>query len=524
MNTLTKQQDICYQKICQSTKPFLLHGVTASGKTEIYLKLIADVIEKEGQVLFLVPEKTLIMTFSARLKNIYGDNIAYVNNDTSSEQLFNYHQKIKNKTIKIVIATRSGIFLPFEQLDLIIVDEEHDQAYKNKTMPFYTIRDLVMVYYKSNQTKVVFGSATPSFESYARAKKDIYEYYYLDSRFGGVELPKIEIQEIYSHETIFSIQTLMIIKEELEKNKKVIILYNSRGHSRQVICNNCQMVYICPNCQVSMTYYKSNNKIYCNFCGYNRQFEKECMNCKSTDISFFGVGIEQVAENLEKFFPNKITLLDGKLARKKKYLHKVMNKLYSEESFILLGTQIITKGLDITDIDLVVVPNVDNAIYFSDLKAIERLYQLLVQVSGRAGRLSSKGRVIIQTTKPKYMLFNNIKNNEYESFYNNEMLRRKINRSIPYYNICQIIARHKKEQVAYNFLNNLILKIDVKDDYIISKVTKPYIAKTRNKYNYLLQIKYRKSNLAKELKKYQQSAIQQEVELIIDLKIEDNIL
>ncbi len=521
---LSHQQRAAYKEITLSDKPFLLHGVTGSGKTEIYIKLLKDVVMDGNQGLLLVPEKTLTIAFSARLKNIFGNKIAYITSDTSDDQLYNYYQKIKSGVIKLVIGTRSSIFMPFNNLALVVIDEEHDMAYKSNISPFYHTSDIALYFYNNYNTRVLMGSATPSIDTYARCQKNIFDYHKLTHRFNQTNLPVIDIQKVDNHDLILTTDTLMHIKTKLNNNEKVVVLYNQKGHSKQVECNNCHHVLLCPNCNVGLRYYKSKNTLSCGFCGYKKPLPNSCPKCSDTHFKFLGVAIEKVYEYLDKYFNKKVVLLDGELAKKKRYLDDVMKRLYSDESFILLGTQIVSKGLDISDVNLVVIPNVDNALFFDDLKARERLYQLLVQVSGRAGRVSGNGHVILQTMYPNYKLFENVVDNNYEEFYRHEMKLRQHYKTMPYYNICMVKVKHTNELVAYNFLKNLLIEIsNKKDEYICSQVIKPYVNMQFNKYIFTAQIKYLRSDIYSDLKPLYNKSIKEGVLLIIDTKIEDKL-
>ncbi len=521
---LSHEQLRVYQDILKSDQPYLLHGITSSGKTEIYIKLIHKTLADGHQALFLVPEKTLTATFSARLKNIFGPKIAYVNQDTSEEQMYNYYQKLQSGAIKLVVGTRQSIFLPYKNLGLIIIDEEHSSAYKNMSQPFYNVHDIALFYYNNYDVQVVMGSATPRVESYAKARRDIYGYGYLGYRYLNLKQPEIEIQKVDGHDLIFTPDTMMQIKKELDRDKKVVVLFNKKGHSKQVECGDCNYVFMCPNCNVGLTYYKRDNALRCSCCGFSKQMPKACPKCQSNNFKYLGVAIEQVYEHLDKYFSGLVYQLDGDMAKSKRYLSEVMTKLYSDDKMILLGTQLVATGLDIADVDLVVVPNVDNALFFNDLKARERLYQLLVQVSGRAGRTSGKGRVIIQTMYPNYELFENVVNNDYHKFYESEMQLRKYFKITPYYNICQIIAKHENKKVCDNYLNNLKSRLSgKKEEYICAPVATPYVATQYNKHLSLLQVRYLKSDLLSDLKELCIDAHTQGIELVIDLNVEDSI-
>lgn len=514
---LTYEQQKVFDSIYKTDKINLIHGVTGSGKTEIYLKAIKRHLDKNEQVLFLVPEITLVADFANRLKNIYGENIAYINSSITDEQMFNYYMKIKSNCIKVVIGTRSAIFMPFQNLGLVIVDEEHDVSYTSNNRVPYKIEDII----ESINTRIILGSATPDIKNYTKALRGDYNLVELKTRYNKIDLPRIEVQNIKSHETIFSANTLFEIKRELDLNKKVVILYNKRGYASSIECSDCLNTYKCPNCNIGLAYYDSTRSVNCSYCNY-KSTNIKCDICNCIEVNNIGIGIEKVHEYLSIMFDEDILLLDSVRAKKKRYLKKVVDKLASDEPLILLGTQIVSKGLNINNVDLVVIPNVDNAIFFNDFKAQERLFQLLVQTSGRAGRISGDGRVIIQTKYPTYKLFASVQDNNYLEFYHNEMNARKLNRVMPYYNMSQILVMHENKYVATSYLNR-VREYLIEKNLIVSDVIIPYAEINYKKYKRVITIKYKREDLRALLKPVYADSISEGIEIKIDLNIDHEL-
>lgn len=450
-------------------KNILLHGVTSSGKTHLYLEKIEETVGFGKNVLFLLPEIALTKQITQRLEKKYGKELGFYHQKMSDFEKVEVWRKIKRNEIKILIGTRSSLFLPFQNLGLIIVDEEHDNAYKPKEVkPYFNAKDAAQVLAKFYDAKVILGSATPSVESYYAAKNDRLKYVFLRERFGEVALPKYEIinfkeaQETKKSVGHFSEFLIDKISENLQHKKQSIILHNRRGYANVVECETCGNVTYCSNCDVVMTYHKATNEMKCHYCGHRAQKPKFCPKCHSENLNTRGIGVEQIEEETQKIFKEaNVERMDVDSMRKKFAYEKLYEKIENGEAEIIVGTQMISKGLDFDNIELVAIPKADSLLYVQDFRAEERAYQLITQVSGRAGRISGNGKIYIQTYNPYHPLFELIKEENSAKIYEHFLKEREQFLYPPFVKLILIEIKHRKEDKvnrASQFLSSILQK------------------------------------------------------------------
>ena len=463
---LTEKQQRAYDDIragFDSKRPVLLHGVTSSGKTEIYIKLIQEALNKGKQVLYLLPEIALTEQIINRLKKYFGDRVGVYHSRYSDmerveiwEQVLAF-EKTKSEKYQVIIGSRSSILLPFSDLGLIIVDEEHDSSFKQiDPAPRYNARDLSMIMARNYGADVVLGSATPSFESYYNAKQGRYHLVELTERYGGVEMPEIIIDDMRVErrrklmQANFGSVLVDAMKNTLDNKNQVILFQNRRGFSLRLECGVCNWVPQCINCDVSMTYHKAQNIMKCHYCGYTMSVPSECPSCHSTDLKMHGFGTERVEEDLNVIIPEaRCARLDLDTTRSKNSYQHILDQFKNRDTDVLVGTQMVTKGLDFDCVKTVGILDADSMLSFPDFRAHERSFQLMEQVSGRAGRKGEKGKVIIQTYQPTHPVILNVVNHDYIRFFEEQMPIRRQFCYPPYYRLIMIKLRHSD----YNKLN-----------------------------------------------------------------------
>ena len=498
---LTEIQTHAVKEINQAfseNKNVLLHGVTSSGKTHVYLEKIEETLTIGKNVLFLLPEISLTKQITQRLEKKYGKQLGFYHQKLTDFERVEVWRKLRNNEIKILIATRIGLFLPFRNLGLIVVDEEHDSNYKPlEVSPYFNAKDAALVLGKLYDAHVILGSATPSVESYWLAKNDRLRYISLNERFGDVALPKIEIinfkeaQDTKTANGNFSLKLLDEIKANLAAGKQVMVLHNRRGYANVVECESCGYVAYCSNCDVVMTYHKYSNELKCHYCGHKAAKPKTCPKCFSENLNTRGVGVEQVHEELSKLFPEaEVDRMDVDAMRRKFAYEKLYEKIEEGETNILVGTQMISKGLDFDNIELVAVPRADQMLYVQDFRAEERAYQLITQVSGRAGRASGQGKVIIQTFNPYHSVFQLIKEADPEEIYKYFLDERKKFNYPPFTKTVLIELKHRKEDKtdrAAQFLGSVLRKY-LPEECVFGPEKSP-IAKINLLYQYQILLK-----------------------------------
>lgn len=453
---LSKAQQVAFNEIKEgfsNSNVTLLHGVTASGKTEIYIKLIEEFVKEDKQVLFLLPEIALTTQLVQRLTDYFGNQVSVFHSKyTNNERIEVWNRLLENsENAKVVIGVRSALFLPFSKLGLIVVDEEHEPTFKQQDpAPRYHARDAAIVLAKQHDAKVLLGSATPSLETYFNVTKGKYQLVTLTERYGNVVLPEIELVDIkdkYFRKRMsghFSDVLLENITETLAKNEQVILFQNRRGFSSFLECLTCGHVPHCPSCDVSLTYYKFKNHLKCHYCGYTMAVPLHCHSCNSVDLSTKGFGTEQVEEELKQLFPDKkIGRMDQDTTKGKFGYERIIDAFKNQEFDVLVGTQMLAKGLHFDNVTLVGILNADNLLNQPNFRAYERAFQLLTQVAGRAGRKEKKGKVIIQTFNPYHNTLQQVLSNNFLGMYKEQIYDRFNFKYPPYYRLIKITLKHR---------------------------------------------------------------------------------
>lgn len=494
--TLSEAQQTAFDSIQDNFKSFdvnLLHGVTASGKTEIYIKLLEQYIQKDKQVLFLLPEIALTTQLVQRLTAYFGNEVAVFHSKYSNnERIEVWNQVLENSPkAKVVIGVRSALFLPFSNLGCIIVDEEHEQTFKqHDPAPRYHARDAAIVLAKQHGAKVLLGSATPSLETYYNVQSKKYGLTELKVRFGNVVLPEIQLVDLkdkYFRKKMsghFSDELMESISEALSNNEQVILFQNRRGFSPYVECMTCGHVPHCPSCDVSLTYYKFKNQLRCHYCGHTIANPTHCHSCQSVDLTTKGFGTEQIEMELKTLFPEKnIGRMDQDTTRGKFGFEKIIDSFKNREIDILVGTQMLAKGLDFDNVTLVGILNADNLLNQPNFRAYERAYQMMMQVSGRAGRSEKKGKVVIQTYNPYHNTIQQVLSNDYIGMYKEQIYERQNFKYPPFFRLVKLTMKHRdfdklKEGSLwlYNVLaQNLNMPVLGPEEPAISRIRNEYI-------------------------------------------------
>ena len=499
LNTYQKTALAEIKKSFENQTVTLLHGVTSSGKTEVYVKLIEEVIARGKQVLYLLPEIALTAQLITRLQNYFGEKVAVFHSKYSSHERVEVWNNVLGSSPKaqIVLGARSSIFLPFNDLGLIIVDEEHEQSFKQfDPAPRYHARDTAVVLANMYKAKVLLGSATPSLESYFNAKQNKYGFVELKHRYNDVLMPDIELVDIKDKlkrkrmKGHFSDRLIEEMTEALKEGHQIILFQNRRGFSPIVECNTCGHSPQCPNCDVSLTYHQYRNQLRCHYCGYNMPMLQDCMACGSQDLDAKGFGTEQIEEEVKLLFPNhNVARMDLDTTRGKYGYEKIITALEQQEIDILVGTQMLTKGLDFRNVKLVGIMNADNMLNFPDFRAHERSFQLMLQVAGRAGRTEERGKVLIQTYNPHHNILQQVSTNNYIDMFNEQMNDRYNFKYPPVYKQIKITLKHKDysktETAAMWFAKSLR---QVFDDFVLGPESPP-IARIRNQFHKNILVK-----------------------------------
>lgn len=501
LEELSEQQKTAKSEIDEAfeeRKNVLLHGVTSSGKTHIYLEKIDECIKEGKNVLFLLPEISLTKQITQRLEKKYGRQLGFYHQKLTDFERVEVWRRIRQNDIRILIGTRNALFLPYQNLGLIVVDEEHDSAYRPREVsPYFNAKDASLVLGGLYQAGVILGSATPSVESYYRARKDKMKYVFLNERFGNVNLPEYELinfkeaQESKKVSGNFSLKLIEEIKKTVDEKNQAIVLHNRRGYSNVIECESCGYVNYCSNCDVVMTYHKAANEMKCHYCGQRASKPKTCPKCNSEKLNERGVGVEQIHEEVTKLFPeNEVDRMDVDSMRKKFAYEKLYEKIEDGETDIIVGTQMISKGLDFDHIELVTIPKADSLLYVQDFRAEERAYQLITQVSGRAGRVSGKGRILIQTFNPDHSVFQLIKMNNPAKIYKYILTERQKFHYPPFTKLIMIEMKHRKEDKvdrASQFLGSILRKY-LPEDCVLGP-ERAQIARLNNLYQFQIMLK-----------------------------------
>jgi len=482
----------------------LLHGVTSSGKTQIYIRLIEDMINSGRQVLYLLPEIALTTHIIERLRQYFGSSIGVYHSRFNDNERVEVWQKVLNHEYKVVLGARSSVFLPFDDLGMIIVDEEHETSYKQfDPAPRYNARDAAVYLANTYHSKVLLGSATPSFETYYNARTHKYGLVELLERFGGVELPQTEVVSIAEETKKKTMQShfTSVLMEDMAKalsNKEQVILFqNRRGYAPLLICRTCAYTPKCINCDVSLTYHKSSGKLHCHYCGYREDAPSVCPACGSTHLEYKGFGTEKVEDELTMLLPEaRISRMDLDTTRSKNSLQNILNDLEEKRIDILVGTQMVAKGLDFSDITVIGIINADSLLKYPDYRANERSFQMLAQVSGRAGRRGKQGKVVIQTYDPNHRVIKQVIENDYKDLYLTEMEERRSFKYPPFYRIINLDIKHKNAEILYNQAEYMAteLRKNFGDRVIGPEV--PLVSRIRNYYIKSIMLKFEKDGVS----------------------------
>lgn len=484
---------------------YLLKGVTGSGKTEVYMHIIKEVIDRGMQAIMLVPEISLTPQIVSRFRQRFNDEVAVLHSGLSDGERYDEYRKIKKGLVKIVVGARSAIFSPFQNLGVIIIDEEQVTSYKQENNPKYHTRDVALFRCKYHNCPLVLGSATPSLESYARAKKGVYKLLTLNKRANNKLMPEIRIvdmkKEIRNNYHNISLELENAIKEKLDKKEQIIILLNRRGYSSMLTCKDCGEVIKCPNCDISLTYHKTSNTLRCHYCGYGTKVQDTCPSCYGRSLTMYGLGTEKLEEEMVKKFNARVVRMDLDTTTSKKAHSKIIKDFLDQKYDILVGTQMIAKGLDFPNVTLVGVINADASLNIPDFRSSEYTYQLLSQVSGRSGRDKKEGIVIIQTLNPEHYSIKYAKDHDYDGFFNYEMRIRKKLGYPPYYYLTLIKILSRDYQLCMKEANKVgeFLRKNLPSDVIVLGPSIASTFKVNNIYHFQCIIKYKKEDDIKEV-------------------------
>lgn len=495
-NKLTPLQEKVVKEIIDSNDTvYLLHGVTGSGKTEVYMTLIEEGIKRGKQSIVLVPEISLTPQTLARFEKRFGKRVAVFHSALSEGEKYDEYRRVARGEVNVIVGTRSAIFAPLKDISYIIMDEEHSDSYKQENSPRYDTKMVALERCKYHKAKLILGSATPTLESYARALKGVYHLVNLKERVGGRNLPKVEFVDmnkaLATAKGHFSLELIKRIEETLRRGEQVILLLNRRGYSSVLSCKNCGYVMKCPNCDISLTYHKTNNMLRCHYCGYATNYPKVCPECKEEALRDLGVGTEKIEEEVKSLFGNsKVLRMDVDTTSKKNAHQKIIESFAKGEANILIGTQMVAKGLDFPNVTLVGVLNTDTSLMIPDFRSSETTFDLLSQVAGRSGR-AKEGLVVFQTYNKDHYAISCASNHDYLTFYKEEMAIRKMMKYPPYYYLVLVKISGKDE--------NSCLKEAVRCEKVLKKYldktillgpTKAMIFKKMNIYTYQIILKY----------------------------------
>ena len=501
LRKLTDKQLDAYNLLLNSKKSVcLLRGVTGSGKTEIYMHLINDVINVGKTVIVLVPEITLTTQLIERFRSVFGSDVAVLHSALSSGEKYDEYRRIRDLKAKVVIGTRSAVFSPLTNIGLIVIDEEQEDSYKQENEPRYKTFDIALKRCEYNNAKLILGSATPTLESYAKAKIGRYELVELLDRVNNKKMPKVYVvdmkDEIKTGNSILSRVAIDLIEDRLKNKEQIMILINRRGYSNYIMCMGCGNVLKCPNCDISLTYHKTNNTLRCHYCGYATNNLKRCPSCLSTDLVLRGIGTEKIEEYLkDKFSSARVVRMDRDTTTNKGMHEKIVKDFNDFKYDILIGTQMISKGLDFVNVTLVIVLSGDASLNIPDYRSAEKTFDMLTQVSGRSGRGKKNGVSLIQTFNPNHYSIILSKNHDYFRFYNEEIkIRKKLNYP-PFCLLVSVRILSKDFELGSKLISkiNKYLEDNLDVTYTILGPTQSF--KINNIYSFKLLIKYKNRTL-----------------------------
>lgn len=498
---LNEEQENALNKIKESfrnSKTIVLKGVTGSGKTEVYMQAIEEVLDLGLSALVLVPEISLTPQFILNFARRFGSNIAVLHSGLSDGEKYDEWRKIEKQEVSIVIGARSAIFAPLKNIGLIIIDECHSDSYKQENRPKYHAIDIALFRSKYHNCPVILGSATPTLEILARAKKGLYELISLNYRVNKKPLPSVTIvdmaEEIKHHHPIISELLEKKIEECLEKQEQVMILLNRRGHSTTINCSSCGFTYKCPHCDITLTFHKSTKNLRCHYCGYTKFLDSNCPNCQEDALNYYGLGTEKLESTIKEKFPlARIIRMDTDTTNKKGALEKIVEDYRENKYDILIGTQMISKGLDFPKVTLVGIVSADITLNIPDFRSGEKTFALLYQASGRAGRSNLPGSVIIETFNPDNHVLNCVKDQDFEKFYEYEMNIRKTLKYPPFYFLAHLTIKSKEYECASKEATKTanFLKRKLNKNTIVLGPTTANMFRVNNIYHFEIMIKYR---------------------------------
>ncbi|RWZ60592.1 primosomal protein N' [Halobacillus fulvus] len=511
---------------------FLLHGVTGSGKTEVYLQSIQEVIDKGEEAIMLVPEIALTPQMVERFKGRFGSKVAVLHSALSAGEKYDEWRKIQRKEVQVVVGARSAIFAPFTKLGLIIIDEEHETSYKQEDRTRYHARDVAIERGIGHHCPVVLGSATPALESYARAVKGNYHLLTLSKRMNEANMPDVEIVDMRDelhkgNRSMFSILLKEKIEDRLAKGEQVVLFLNRRGYSTFIMCRDCGHVQECPHCDIALTYHKRQNRLKCHYCSHEEPMPSECPECESKTIRFFGTGTQKVEEALQQLIPEaSVIRMDVDTTRRKGAHERLLKQFGDKKADILLGTQMIAKGLDFGNVTLVGVLAADSLLNLPDFRASEKTFQLLTQVSGRAGRHEKPGEVIVQTYTPEHYSVELASEYNFDQFFEEEMKLRKAFQYPPYFYLTLVTVSHPNQLKAQEVTQKIVQFMNQKlsDQARVLGPTPSALTRINNRYRFQCMIKYKKEpeqrKLIERILHYYEDEMKQEngLQIIVDFQ------
>ncbi len=524
--TFNDEQQQVYDAITATAdhhRTHLIHGVTGSGKTELYLNLIEDVVANGKEAIMLVPEISLTPMMVSRFKGRFGDNVALLHSRLSIGEKYDEWRKVRRREVQVVVGARSAIFAPFENLGVIIIDEEHTDSYKQDTPPMYHAKDVAQLRAEHYDIPLVLGSATPSVDSFYKAQRGVYDLHTIRHRANRTTLPDVFIEDMRyefqgGNRSIFSRRLEGLIEDRLNKGEQTMLLLNRRGHSTFVMCRSCGEVVMCPNCDISLTYHERTGALECHYCGHKEASPSTCPSCDSPHIRYMGIGTEKVESHVRKRWPTARVIRMDTDTTTFKNAHETLLHEFETNGDILIGTQMIAKGLDFPHVTLVGVLAADMSLNLPDYKAIEKTFQLLTQVSGRAGRHDIEGQVVIQTYHPDHYAIRYAKDHDYLAFYETEMKIRELSGYTPFYQLVQIIVSDKDVKRVLKEGTKIVLTLrkELAGDVTVLGPVLPKIARVNNYYRAQIIIKYRTSDNIDRVLKQIHSTYHEAIGIAID--------
>ena len=493
--TLTEEQQNAVNIAKNSSKPTLIHGVTGSGKTEVYLTLIKSALDEGKSAIMLVPEISLTPQMLGRLRSRFGDKCAILHSGLSAGEKFDEWWRLRSGEAQIAVGARSAIFAPLENIGLIIIDEEHDGSYESETNPRYVTGEIAKIRADYNGAKLVLGSATPKIESYLKAKNGEYSLAEMKERVNGKPLPEVIIADMREevrngNPSAFSSALKAELETTLSEGNQAIIFLNRRGFSQKIICRECGFVAKCEHCDVALTYHRDENLLKCHYCGALYNALQGCPDCGSVNVNYSGTGTQKIVYELQKLYPNaKILRMDNDTTQNKESHHKILKEFGEKKADILVGTQMIAKGHDFPSVTLVGILDADMSLYFSDYRSTERTFQLITQVAGRCGRANKAGKVVLQTYSPRHPVLNFAINYDYKGYFEKENSLRLATHFPPYADIIRVMVESDDDNLAMQTLKNVYFScVEVKDKYLdnfvyFNKMKSP-IKRMNSKFRY----------------------------------------